>query len=97
MSFRKIVTVTGGNGGIGYETIKALLGSQKPYHIIMGSRSLEKAKVAIETLQSEYPQATNTIEAIQIDLASDNSIEAAFKQVENTHGRIDILVNNAGM
>jgi len=97
MSLRKIVAVTGSNSGIGYETAKALLTSQKPYHILMGSRSLEKAKVAIETLQSEFPQATNTVEPIEIDLTSDESIEAAFKQVVDIHGHIDVLVNNAGM
>jgi NAD(P)-dependent dehydrogenase (short-subunit alcohol dehydrogenase family) len=97
MSLRKIVIVTGGNGGIGYEAVKALLVSQKPYHILMGSRSLEKAKVAIEALQSEHPEATNTVESIQLDLTSDDSIEAAFEQVKDSHGHIDVLVNNAGM
>ncbi|MCJ1479478.1 hypothetical protein MMC13_008164 [Lambiella insularis] len=44
--------VTGGNNGIGYETVKALLESDKPHHIL-----------------------------VQIDLTSDESIEAAFEQV----------------
>jgi NAD(P)-dependent dehydrogenase (short-subunit alcohol dehydrogenase family) len=96
MALRKIVTVTGGNGGIGYETVKSLLGSDKPYHILMGSRSLDKAKVAIETLHSECPRATNTVEPVQVDLTSDESIENAFKQVEAAHGHIDVLINNAG-
>jgi NAD(P)-dependent dehydrogenase (short-subunit alcohol dehydrogenase family) len=96
MALRKIVTVTGGNGGIGYETVKALLGSDKPYHILMGSRSLDKANAAIETLHSECPGAANTVEPVQIDLTCDESIETAFKQVEASHGRIDVLINNAG-
>ena len=96
MASRKIVTVTGGNGGIGYETVKALLRSDKPYHILMGSRSLDKAKIAIETLRSECPGATNPVEAVQVDLTSDESIENAFKQVESSHGHIDVLINNAG-
>jgi NAD(P)-dependent dehydrogenase (short-subunit alcohol dehydrogenase family) len=96
MASRKIVTVTGGNGGIGYETVKALLRSDKPYHIMMGSRSLDKANTAIETLRSECPGASNTVEAVQVDLTSDESIENAFKQVESSHGRVDVLINNAG-
>ncbi|KAJ6022767.1 hypothetical protein N7499_008084 [Penicillium canescens] len=96
MALRKIVTVTGGNGGIGYETVKALLGSDKPYHILMGSRSLDKANAAIETLHSECPGAANTVEPVQIDLICDESIETAFKQVEAIHGHIDVLINNAG-
>jgi NAD(P)-dependent dehydrogenase (short-subunit alcohol dehydrogenase family) len=63
----------------------------------MGSRSLEKAKSAIETLKEDCPAASNTVEAVQLDLTSDQSIENAFKQVETNQGRLDVLINNAGM
>ncbi|KAE8440459.1 hypothetical protein EG329_007591 [Mollisiaceae sp. DMI_Dod_QoI] len=96
MATRKIALVTGGNGGIGYETVKALLQSEKPYHILLGSRSLEKAKIAIETLRKECPETTNTVEAIQVDLTSDESIENAFAQVDKSPGYVDALINNAG-
>lgn len=96
MTSPAIVLVTGGNGGIGYETVKAFVESTKPYHILMGSRSLEKAIEAIKTLHAECPGATNTVEPLQVDLTSDESIEAAFDLVNSTHGYIDALVNNAG-
>ncbi|KAF2496534.1 NAD(P)-binding protein [Lophium mytilinum] len=96
MSSSKVVLVTGGNGGIGYETVKALLQSDKPHHVIMGSRSLEKAKLAIEELKKECPESTNVVEAVQLDLTSDESIEKAFEQVKTSPGRLDTLVNNAG-
>jgi NAD(P)-dependent dehydrogenase (short-subunit alcohol dehydrogenase family) len=97
MASRKVVLVTGGNNGIGYETVKAFMQSSKAYRIILGSRSLEKANFAIETLHKECPGSTNTIEAVQVDLTSDESIEKAFKQVEASPGHIDALINNAGM
>lgn len=97
MASRTIVLVTGGNNGIGYETVKALLESNKSYHVLMGSRSLEKAKTAIEALKNECPDTTNTVEALQLDLTSDESIEKAFEQVKAGHGYIDVLINNAGM
>ena len=96
MASPKIVVVTGGNNGIGYETVKALLLSSKPYHVLLGTRSLEKGKIAIETLHKECPQLTNTVELIRIDLNSDESIEEAFEQVKARHQRLDILINNAG-
>src|SRR6266568_740092 len=97
MASLKVVLVTGGNNGIGYETVKAFLQSDKTYHVLLGSRSLEKAKLAIETLHKECPESTNTIEALQVDLTSDESIEKAFEQVKANPGHIDALINNAGM
>lgn len=92
----EIVLVTGGNTGIGYETVKALLESPKSYHILLGSRSLPKAHTAIERLKTEIPGLMNTVEALQVDLDSDESIEAAFETVKKEHGVIDVLLNNAG-
>lgn len=97
MTSPKVVLITGGNNGIGYETVKAILQSDKAYHVLLGSRSLEKAKHAIETLYKECPNLTNTVEAVQVDLTSDESIEKAFEQVKVSPGYIDALVNNAGM
>jgi NAD(P)-dependent dehydrogenase (short-subunit alcohol dehydrogenase family) len=92
----KIVLVTGGNGGLGYEAVKALFEAEKSYHIFMGSRSLDKATKAIKEIQNECPKATNKIEPLQVDLTSDESIESAFEKVKSGPGFIDVLVNNAG-
>ncbi|KAK3898727.1 hypothetical protein C8A05DRAFT_37682 [Staphylotrichum tortipilum] len=91
-----VVLVTGGNNGLGYEIVKALLESEKPYHILMGSRSLEKAQRAIDKLRGECPRATDKIEPMEVDITSDDSIEKAFQQVKASVGHIDVLVNNAG-
>jgi NAD(P)-dependent dehydrogenase (short-subunit alcohol dehydrogenase family) len=96
MTDTTIVLITGGNTGIGYESIKALYASPTAHTILMGSRSLDKAAEAIKTLESEVPTTKSSIEAIQIDIEDDASIESAFKHVETKHGRIDALVNNAG-
>lgn len=93
-----IVLITGGNTGIGYETVKALYSSPDTAHtILMGSRSLEKAAVAIETLKSEVPESKSSLEAVQIDIEDDESIAKAFEQVKRKWGRVDVLVNNAGL
>jgi hypothetical protein len=96
MAARTIALITGGNNGIGYETVKSLLQSKRPYHLLVGSRSPEKGKLAIEKLHEECPNATNTMELLQVDLTSDESIEKAFEQVKYKQGRVDVLINNAG-
>ena len=93
----KVVLITGGNNGIGYETVKALLQSEKAYHVLLGSRSLEKARLAIETLHKECPESTSTVEVVQVDVTSDESITKAFEQVKASPGHIDVLINNAGL
>ena len=91
------VIVTGGKNGIGYQADKALLQSDKAYRVLLGSRSLDKAERAIETLHKECPQSKSTVETVQVDLTSDQSIEKAFEQVKASPGHVDALVNNAGL
>ena len=97
MASRKLVLVTGGNSGIGFEAVKALLESSRTYHVLLASRTLEKAKLAIEALHKQCPESTNTVEALEVDLNSDESINKAFEQVKAKFGYLDVLVNNAGM
>jgi NAD(P)-dependent dehydrogenase (short-subunit alcohol dehydrogenase family) len=96
MPSNNIVLITGGNTGIGYESVKALYASPTAHTILMGSRSLNKARAAISTLQSEIPDSKSEIVPLQIDIEDDNSIENVFKEVETKYGKVDALVNNAG-
>jgi NAD(P)-dependent dehydrogenase (short-subunit alcohol dehydrogenase family) len=96
MAETSIVLITGGNTGIGYETVKALYASPEAHTILMGSRSLEKANDAMSKLHSEVSKSKSVIVSLQIDIEDDNSIEEAVKEVESRWGRIDALVNNAG-
>jgi short-subunit dehydrogenase len=88
--------VTGANSGIGYETVKTFLQSPNPYHVYLGSRSLKNSKKALQEIQSEASNATNTVELLQIDLSSDESIEKAFEVVKKGSSRLNVLINNAG-
>lgn len=97
MADSSIVFITGGNTGIGYETVKALYASPQPHTILMGSRSLEKANEAISKLKGEVSESKSDVVPIQIDIEDDASIENAFKNIESNYGHIDSLINNAGM
>lgn len=96
-STRQVVLVTGANTGIGFETVKALYNhASKQYDILLGGRSIEKAKAAAESLKSANPGSKSTITPFQIDISSDESIEKAFTEVSSLYDRVDALVNNAG-
>ncbi|KAJ5936121.1 hypothetical protein N7454_005419 [Penicillium verhagenii] len=90
-----IVFITGANTGIGFETVKALAASHQPYTIILGSRSLEKAKAAIVTAEREFPDSKSDFVSLQVDIEHDDSINRAFSDVQSKYGRIDVLINNA--
>ncbi|KAF2684472.1 NAD(P)-binding protein [Lentithecium fluviatile CBS 122367] len=96
MATKTIVLITGGNTGIGYESVKALYASPSTHIILMGSRSLDKAHAAIETIRSEVPDSKSEIVPLQIDIEDDTSIENALREVESKYERVDALVNNAG-
>jgi NAD(P)-dependent dehydrogenase (short-subunit alcohol dehydrogenase family) len=96
MADPKIVFITGANTGIGFQIARALYSADKPYAVIVGSRSLSKAEDAISSLKTEFPASTNTLVPLTVDIESDESIESAAAEVESKFGRIDALINNAG-
>jgi NAD(P)-dependent dehydrogenase (short-subunit alcohol dehydrogenase family) len=95
-STSRIIFITGANTGLGLETVKSLLRSSNSYTILLGSRSLQKAAAAADEAKKEFPDSKNTIETVQIDIESDDSIQQAFKSISGKYGKIDTLVNNAG-
>ncbi len=85
----KIALVTGANRGIGYAIAQGLL--KADFQVIIGSRSLEKGKAAVEKLNSP------SVSAVEIDIAEDESINKAFNELNGKIDRLDVLINNAGI
>lgn len=93
----RVVFITGANTGIGFQIVRALYSSSKEsYQILLGSRSLANAQNAINAVKAESPSSHSTIVPVQIDIEKDDSIQAAYSQIESEVGKLDILVNNAG-
>lgn len=95
-SSEPIVLITGGNGGIGFATIKALCEGSIAYQIILGCRNTSKGEKAVATLKKEVPKTSSKLSILQVDLNSDDSINNAAQQVSSQFGKLDILINNAG-
>lgn len=96
MAPNPIILITGANTGLGFQTVRSLCQSSKAYIILLGGRNLEKANAAVKEVQEEFPQTSNTIVPVQVDIEDDDSIAKAFTLVSNQYGRLDVLINNAG-
>lgn len=89
----KTALVTGGNIGLGFETVKAL--ASKGAHVLLAARNDEKGKAAVAEVQKLIPNAQ--VELLRLDLASQRSIRAAASEVSERFSQLDLLINNAGI
>ncbi|KAI5966450.1 uncharacterized protein KGF55_000759 [Candida pseudojiufengensis] len=96
----KVIIVTGGNTGVGYETVKSLAGSTKA-KIYIFSRNEEKTLKAIKDIElevaKEYKLKPNPIGFIQTDLSDLTTIKPAVEKFLNKESRLDLIIHNAGV
>lgn len=89
----KVIIVTGGNIGLGYESVKAF--SEKGAEVILASRSIEKGDKA--KAEIEKNGAKGKIVVMQLDLADLEGIKGFVKEFRSAYTRLDVLLNNAGI
>jgi NAD(P)-dependent dehydrogenase (short-subunit alcohol dehydrogenase family) len=83
---RLVAVVTGANRGIGYEVCRQL--ADRGYEVVMGSRDAHKGQRAAAELDVQH---------CRLDVADDDSVDAAAAWVADRLGRCDTLVNNAAI
>lgn len=87
----KTALITGANSGIGYATALEL--ARHGYRVMAGMRSTKRGSELLEAaVREQLP-----IEAITLDVTSDENCERSVATVLERYGAIDVLVNNAGV
>ena len=92
----RIILVTGGNAGIGLQTVLQL-SHHNPARIYLACRSQDKYDKALSEIQKSNPSAAQCLTFLQLDLTSFDSIKSAANTVLTGNDRLDILCNNAGI
>jgi NAD(P)-dependent dehydrogenase (short-subunit alcohol dehydrogenase family) len=82
----RVAIVTGGSGGIGQETCKALL--ENGATVVMSGRNPERGQKVARELGVEFFPA---------DVTRPEEIHDLARHVQSRFGRIDVAFNNAGI
>jgi NAD(P)-dependent dehydrogenase (short-subunit alcohol dehydrogenase family) len=85
----QVALVTGGNKGLGYETVAQL--AQQGFTVWLGSRDQARGVTAAESLA-----VNGDIRFISLDVTDQGSVDAAAQRIGRETG-LDVLINNAGV
>lgn len=88
-----VTLVTGGNSGLGLETVRALAAAGS--EVVLTARSQANADAAVQEVVSTVPGAS--VETLVLDLADLSSVRAAADAFAVRHDQLDVLVANAGV
>ena len=83
----KIALVTGGNSGIGYETVKTL--AEAGAYVVVGARDAGKADDRLSDLKR--------VSFMPLDLADPASVDAFAERFLALYDSLHLLFNNAGI
>ncbi|MBN1927048.1 MAG: SDR family NAD(P)-dependent oxidoreductase [Prolixibacteraceae bacterium] len=89
----KTMIVTGGNSGLGYESVKAF--ALKGAKVILACRNLEKGIKAKSEMLDSNPEGD--IDVMKLDLADLASVRLFVEEYKQNNSRLDVLLNNAGI
>lgn len=89
----KVFIVTGGNSGLGFESVKAFAG--KGAEVILTSRSPEKGEIAKTEILKNHPNGK--IIVMELDLMDFASIRKFTDMFKAKYDKLDVLLNNAGI
>ncbi|XP_066249535.1 retinol dehydrogenase 13-like [Euwallacea similis] len=89
----KVVIITGGARGIGFETAKNL--AARGGQLILAVRNMEQGIRALDKIKETIKTAEITVK--WLDISDFSSIRHFVDQIFSEHDKVDILINNAAV
>jgi protochlorophyllide reductase len=89
----RVALVTGANSGLGFAIAEALAVAGAT--VFLACRNADKAEEARRQIQPLL--TTGSVQVLQLDLASLDSVSAAVGAFHHQHQQLDLLINNAGL
>jgi len=91
----KIIVITGASSGFGALTARAL--ADAGHTVYAGMRAIESRNAPAAAAAADYAKERGVdLRSIELDVASQDSVDAAVALIIEQHGQLDVLVHNAG-
>lgn len=90
----KVVIVTGGNTGLGLQSVQEM--ARKGANVVIACRTISKGESAVKELQNKIGQHVKA-DVLKLDLADYDSVRDFADKFKSKYDRLDILMNNAGI
>ena len=87
--------VTGANSGLGYETARVL--ASRGADVTLAARTVAKAEAAIASISEAVGVSAGNLKALECDLSSLRSVDAAAEHFVSWSLPLDGLILNAGI
>jgi len=91
----KVAVVTGGNSGIGLETVRAL--SYAGCNVVLCCRNTEAGQQAADDVKASFPENKGTLSVEQLDLNDLGSVKDCADRINKSYEKVNILILNAGV
>jgi NAD(P)-dependent dehydrogenase (short-subunit alcohol dehydrogenase family) len=92
---KQVIVITGASSGFGAMTARQL--AQAGHTVYAGMRATEGRNAPVVAATAEFAREHNVdLRSVELDVASDDSVEAGIKTIVTDAGRLDVIMHNAG-